>query len=183
MKLEFKHLAAYTASKIEVSYLEYADEKKRINAYLTGTSSDDGIETTYKRKRRRDFAGQTHYTHGDLMQFNGHNNVYELDLKPVLRPLSDLFERISHKGEKFTPLDRLMERWEYFQEVDGDLCFGLDMEFDDVGDFDIKVGTYFNIKDGKLNDFLPHFIFELLIEWHFDVFGLLPEKLAIIKKR
>jgi hypothetical protein len=71
--------------------------------------------------------------------------------KPILRPLSDIITKIEHNGEKFVPLDILAYLFGYG-------C----LEFD-------------------LTDVLnqPYKQIEKLLEWHFDIFGLIEAGLAI----
>lgn len=80
MKLELKHFTAYINSKPMCSYVDCSSNRRR-KAYLTGISSSDGVETTYKRKIRG--------CSGDLIGLVGHNNIIDLKFKLHLRPLSD----------------------------------------------------------------------------------------------
>ena len=74
--------------------------------------------------------------------------------KPILRPLSQLTQEIEHNGESFIPMDVL---YELFRKTD---LFYFD-----------KTNLFRN----------PYEIIEKLIEWHFDVFGLINDGLAIEK--
>jgi hypothetical protein len=80
--------------------------------------------------------------------------------KPILRPLSDLTKQIEVNGEKFVP-------------VDTDL----------LGKYEISVIPEFNFFDGcgsnENIDNLPYFVIEQLLEWHFDIYGLIEAGLAI----
>jgi hypothetical protein len=75
----------------------------------------------------------------------------ECEIKPILRPLSDLTKEIEHNGERFVPRDEFTD-----YEWDKYCCFDL-----------------------PLDRFLPYDTFSKLIEWHFDVFNLIPQGLAI----
>jgi hypothetical protein len=79
---------------------------------------------------------------------------YELeDIKPILRPLSDLTKEIEVNGEKFYPASKMITHGfhnPFWYEVD-----------------------MFNYK------YLFAYDLEKLLEWHFDVFGLIPQGLAI----
>lgn len=57
-------------------------------ATLTGVSRADGVETTYKRRKKKGHAV------GDYLSWtpNGHHNCNALSLKLILRPLSDMTE-------------------------------------------------------------------------------------------
>jgi len=80
--------------------------------------------------------------------------------KPILRPLSDLTKEIEINGRTFNPyntkiLDDLMmatSEWDCLCEYTGDLSKNVD---------------------------IPYYIVVQLFEWHFDVFGLIPQGLAI----
>ncbi len=71
--------------------------------------------------------------------------------KPLLRPLSDLTKEIEHNGEKFVPIERMEE----------------------------LSSEYFDFLKHPLC--YPYDLFIMLLEWHFDVFGLLNNELAVIK--
>ncbi len=79
-----------------------------------------------------------------------------LEIKPILRPLSDLTEEIERNGKKFVPIN----------------CFHRD--FSQILKDELKV-TNGNL----LIEFLPYGIIVKLLEWHFDVFGLIDKGLAI----
>lgn len=74
-------------------------------------------------------------------------------LKPILRPLSDLTKEIEINGEKFVP--------------------------------HIKLGGRPNLKDYDIDYLSKHInhmsygLIQKLIEWHFDIYGLIEAGLAI----
>lgn len=70
---------------------------------------------------------------------------------PILRPLLDLTKEIEVNGEKFVPIERLSDNCQL-----GHKLFGLNNYLD------LKVADYFK-----------------LLEWHFDIFGMISEGLAI----
>jgi len=72
-------------------------------------------------------------------------------LKPIFRPLSDLTKEIEHNGVKFIPAQKLGESGFVFP---GHTWVHMVLE-------------------------LPYWVIEKLIEWHFDVFGLIEKGLAI----
>jgi hypothetical protein len=74
------------------------------------------------------------------------------DIKPILRPLSDLTKEIEVDGEEFIPIDYI----------------GL-MDYDTYSLLYIQNHTYR----------LPYQIFNKLLSWHFDIFGLIQKNLAI----
>lgn len=86
--------------------------------------------------------------------------------KPILRPMSDLTEEITHRGEKFVPMVELGE------------CANVEVE---VADFEFKrdkvVDVLFhNILSGERSSII---IFDKLNEWMFDYRGLISAGLAI----
>lgn len=75
--------------------------------------------------------------------------------KPILRPLSDLTKEIEVNGEKFVPI-------EYFLGDDGD-----------------NILNAFN--HNKNSDVIEYVLVLKLLEWHFDIYGLIEKGLAINK--
>jgi len=118
--------------------------------------------------------------------------------KPLLRPLSDLSKEIEHNGETFSPLrvlfklacdgyhykffkEEIAKSWggvdilriyssdDYYTEfVYGDNCFNYRY---------VNLKTKFGGNNTISNQLLLH---QKLFEWHFDVFGLIENDLAII---
>lgn len=78
--------------------------------------------------------------------------LYGINQLPILRPLSDLTKEIEHNGERFVPKNMFNTKFEYlFTNIE-----------------------YYNVQ----ND-LSYSVVRKLIEWHFDVFGLIDKELAI----
>lgn len=69
--------------------------------------------------------------------------------KPILRPLSDLTKEIEVNGEKFVPIE----------------------EFE-------KAGYIFPLNEDNFHN-LPFGIVNILLKWHFDIYGLIENDLAI----
>ncbi len=95
----------------------------------------------------------------------GMNWVLSDSFKPILRPLSQLTVPITHNGETFEPLYELGDRR-------ADERMGYNDHYID----------YINTENsGKGIDWLnePWFIVQYLLEWHFDVFGLIEAGLAV----
>jgi hypothetical protein len=74
-------------------------------------------------------------------------------VKPILRPLSYLTKEIEVDGEKFIPIE-LLDNYHNFSNI---RC----------GDIEADPTRY------------PFTIVQKLFEWKFDVFGLIPQSLAI----
>lgn len=84
---------------------------------------------------------------------------------PLLRPLSDLTKEITHNGKKFVPAERLFDEDEWYKE------FGLPNSRERAIEFAER-------KD-RLDLCFPYNWWQLLFEWHFDVFGLIGRGLAL----
>lgn len=87
----------------------------------------------------------------------------------LLRPLSDLTKEITHNGETFVPI-------EWFEIGDDN---NESREYDHGNRrliHDLEVTAYHNIPD---TDYLPHGVVVKLMEWKFDVFGLIESGLAV----
>lgn len=77
--------------------------------------------------------------------------------KPILRPMSDLTKEITHRGEKFVPLDVLNNRGHF-------------IEFD-------TAGLLYTVGGCMDSDWLM--VFDKFHEWMFDYRGLISAGLAI----
>lgn len=84
-------------------------------------------------------------------------------IRLYLRPLSDLTKEIEVNGENFVPYD-------YFYD---------DPE-NDWFDGNVWLNYMFEGNSDKTDlNFIPYYIVQKLLEWHFDVFGLIDDGLAI----
>ena len=76
---------------------------------------------------------------------------------PILHPLSDLTKEIEHKGDRFKPIESITypytEKWE--------------QSFYEAWKLDISTG------------YLSYQNWNKLVSWHFDVFGLIEQGLAL----
>ena len=88
-------------------------------------------------------------------------DVLEFQNKPILRPLSDLTKEINHDGIVFTPYDN--------DELSDAMASNEDLEY-----LCEQGGSNIAADRG-----MPYFIIEILLKWHFDVFGLIEKGLAI----
>jgi hypothetical protein len=79
-----------------------------------------------------------------------------------LRPLSDLTREITHNGETFEPMQRLVD----------------EMECDAEWSFIKAIEDDWASAQGKMR-FAPMSIASKLLSWHFDTFGLIDSGLAI----
>lgn len=79
-------------------------------------------------------------------------------IKPILRPLSDLTKEIEANGEKFVPIV-------YFEKFNTQIDFVKE----------IKVLQ----NDIRWLSTTSYLVVEKLLEWHFDIYGLIENNLAI----
>lgn len=87
--------------------------------------------------------------------------VFDLDFKPILRPLTDLTKGIAHNGKRLIPILKLLE------------ANSFDINENPLGLIEKYKGIYFDTDLLSLSDAL------LLIEWHFDICGLIDTGEAI----
>ena len=137
MKLELKHLAPY---------LPY-------NLKLLGPNSYDAYNDIRDLKP----------TNINVVL----DDLFGPQLKPILRPLSDLVKVINYNGKEFKTLDFIKDQCEdeYFTDTD----------FEEYIENRKHNTTYLT----HAMDYLPYGLINRFIEWHFDVFGLIEKGLAI----
>jgi hypothetical protein len=147
MKLELKHIAPYLSYKLK---------------FHQGWSFERGIEITLLELD----------IHG-MANFSNLNGLWDIrDLRPILRPISDLTKEIEVNEQKFVPIDKLKEMYNatmpdsyikklhYIKWDDQFTLFGLE-------------------EDNSYEVSMPYGLYEKLFEWNFDVFGLLDAGLAV----
>ena len=159
MKLELKHLAPYLpyGLKFEVNIFDQA--------------MTDGVMVGLNEIE---------------IEFSGIRNTitesftYDLCL-PILRPLSDLTKEIEHNGGKFIPIMVLYggesyRDYDFMLEVVDKPIIGKRIEIS-VKDLPSPCIS-FGLKT-PTNNILNYGNWQMLLEWHFDIFGLIPANLAI----
>jgi len=119
----------------------------------------------------------------ELGKFNI-QQVMDLELKPILRPLINLTKEIEINGKKFIPIIEMIRKC----HKTGDERLLL-MELNDsrstrrhyrVG-YERNFYIYWDVLifiDGMRYDYI-----QTLLEWHFDIFGLIDKKLAVAKNK
>lgn len=171
MKLEFKHLASYLPFK-----LKYKFASDNVYYDLIGLDFD--------------YLGLTHLRNGE----KGYSSI-ELS-KPILFPLSSLTKEITIDGEKFIPIEVIMKSIGINGEItiDDEPCFGWDESYgDDAQGYAVCFNTeklffgvcyWEDIYEGIFTDKMLYELpfeykqFQKLLEWKFDVFGLIEAGLA-----
>ncbi len=133
MKLELKHLAAYFpyGLKIQLLRTEYFGNYRD---YRLSSYSDYPVS----------------FSVSESVQYAAMLS----EIKPILRPLSDLTKEIEINGEKILPLVELHR-------------------IKNNGDW---IGVQNRNKSIEEN---PYWVIQKLLEWHFDIFELIPNNLAI----
>ena len=107
------------------------------------------------------------------------------EIKPILRPLTDLTKEIEHNGEKFVPImycanTLLNDKNDMFFKdiIFGDRCVKMYVKCGILG-FNTIVKYDNDIKSIKHGNDTTYEIQQKLLEWHFDVFGLIEKGEAI----
>ncbi len=181
--LKIKHIAPYLAYKVEVEYegiingSELSKQKKELqknsknflDSQLIGKPIKEIIGT--KRGLIKDVKIFKNYftvycgiKHGHLKAFYNGNGF-----KLVLHPISKLTQEIEVNGEKFVPI-------EWFEIGDDDS--GIEYDHGNVKLIKTleSIARHNNFHDVE---FLPFSVVQKLFEWHFDVFGLISNDLAV----
>ena len=80
---------------------------------------------------------------------------------PILHPLSDLTKEIEHKGKKFVPVSKIID--------------------DERRDYSLEhlLRMIINLNMYELIINLPYWAIQKLVEWHFDIAGLIEKGEAI----
>jgi hypothetical protein len=104
--------------------------------------------------------------------------------KPILRPLSDLTKEIEVNGERFVPIIKIVD-------PDNDHNDWIKMKVEIYNPFP-KMDMhhkYYRVIHNELGDIisinpknitaLSFFMVDKLLEWHFDIFNLIPNNLAL----
>ena len=140
--IKFKDIAHYyLGTGLLLKYKNFSTNRY-LTAFLTGVNNTE-IETTYNRKIKG--------CHGDIISFNGRNNIKDLDLKPLLRSLDSLTKLITVKGynddKEFVPSEKLSVHL-------------FDFDFIDM------------VVNKRNTNGIPFWVVKLLLKWHFNIFNL-----------
>lgn len=100
------------------------------------------------------------------LQTNNIDDALGFQNKPILRPLSDLTKEIEMPFGKIVPMEWMFK--------------DLWLDWDGESNCNTTMKNTYNCSNSKvLPEFLPQFIFNQLLEMHFDVFGLIEKRLAM----
>lgn len=168
MKLEIKHLAPYLPFQPNVLHLER-------NIALKAT----GIYKKYNADE-----------HFDILLLNWDLTLKSTEVKPILRPLSDLIKEIECDGIKCIPAIEIAKRvdnghsYDSISRVYSRLVSIITDKCDDIENVNINLshdGSIYSIRRGGENVMFKTYqaIESLLLSMHFDIFGLIDQDLAI----
>ena len=108
-----------------------------------------------------------------ISQFGDYGRADIKDCIPILRPLSDLDKNITHKGKTFNPIKELI-KMPITKESNALMAF-YSLNTIGVGKYLEDVANY-----GDINPkYLSYPLATKLIEWHFDINGLIEIGLAV----
>lgn len=99
------------------------------------------------------------------------------DVKPILRPLSDLTKEIEVNGERFVPIERLFEMVARNKKPEYQKYYYIDslnyLECSHPGTAETLTLIKYDVMKNQAH------LVEKLFEWHFDIHGLIDAGLAI----
>ena len=158
---------------------------EHLSSYLPYGLNVQSKRTSYPRYTRIETLTCTILCHFEV------KGLYQI--KPILRPLSDLTKEIDHNGEKFVPLIYIIKKISLFDL--SDCIFEYDEDYDEDGIYVNAVyegrvidsitfdGNMFRCmnNDGSFDFYNPqHLALDLLSELHFDwKYRLIDQGLAI----
>lgn len=106
------------------------------------------------------------------------HSVISNQMKPILRPISDLTKEIEVNGEKFVPIYRINYipyKSNFIHPPKQGIC---DRDIDETLCFAAGGSWEGGVEEG-IDTFQFLTLYNKLYEWHFDVFGLIEKGLAI----
>ena len=149
MKIELKHITPYLPYELIIGIQDVYCELEGVDLYEKDTIIAE--RTNYKLS----------------------------EITPVLRRLSVLDEYIEHKGKTFIPIDTLIEFIVHIRFKEDYVRSNYKTCYDSVKG-DLNSFVYAGNKEyGVLSLTENLFIMSKLFEWHFDVFRLIEDDLAI----
>ena len=166
MKLEIKHLAPYLPYGLRIEHPTMMSGNRKISEMRN--------------------LGQT------SIEISHRIYVQISSCKPLLRQLSELTKEIEIDGEKFVPITELAKIYET-DEIFGHLKFEIKYDFAAVKYVDSEENNIIFCYNFKTKSFGTHDfdnkiihtvqnqldLFQKLFEWHFDVFGLIDQGIAL----
>lgn len=164
-KIELKHLAPYLPYGLKL----FIEHEVRIDA-TSVFDSDDIIETGVITMSGVNYEN-SFFPSCVLYLRPGESDGYleVSNIKPILRPLSDLTKEIEHNGEKIVLFDYIVE-----------LCAEYASRFPNrkIRDNSANAWSIVDYFKSKILSFSYSSV-QILLEYHFDVYSLIPAGLAI----
>ena len=125
------------------------------------------------------------FTHELRIRFTDGLYAYDVcKLKPILRPLSDLTKEIEVNDEKFVPIVELAKLFHtcksaitHFSNIVNAGFYGASVNCHIEND-DSRF-TYYQLRNDEFVLSNTYDEIQKLLEWHFDVFGLIEQGLAV----
>ena len=153
-ELKLNHLSVYLPHQLEMQYI-VRDKVQKVgilkNLYFNSCE-----------------------THPERASIDNDDLEHIWMFKPILRPMTDLFEQIEHLGEVIVPADVIGK---YFEQYEWSKSEHLELNILEQSLYD-----RFIIGDDKqLSPFCPILVSNILCRLHFDIYGLIPKGLATIK--
>jgi len=178
--LELKHLSAYLPYDLDVVCI------------------DKGVTYFGKQISIHSFRIRKNFISNNYQLVYENEGVNIKDIKPLLRPLSQLTQEIEHNGERFVPMIEIVKMIEpYYVKIDESTsdfnvinkCIGKDRvyqlryknNYNNQGEISM-LNFHENEKCLWHSDrIIPIKCHDKLFEWHFDIYGLIENNLAIEK--
>lgn len=205
-KLEIKHLAPYLPYELKVQYqgitnLKELSEHNKKEPKGFNVLDEDYI--SWENSAPEEIIGtrisiikRIHFYKTHIRLYVGKRHGYLklvgfYDIKPILRPLSDLTKEIEHNGEKFVPLKRITKEYydpdnetifdneNLFKIVDNKYCYPSNNKRTSHWWLSYNEESI-SFDNQEVESVLPQYgLLQKLFEYHFDVFGLTEHGLAI----
>lgn len=164
MELEFKHIAAYLPYELKAELLDYKSD-------YVNSQYDEVVGL-----HQWDKSGKL----WSVLTLGGAKPSIKR-VKPILRPWSDFTKEIEVNGEKFVP---------YYWFDENKYVRYASLGFNSIK---FKINDYYTIcicnrlpaikfdlkEENEILKTLPLNIIEKLLEWHFDIYGLIEAGLAV----
>ena len=162
-KLTIEHLAAYLPYGVKANFTRRMFERNNVDLM--------GLTIAYNESCKEHFIMKSDVTYG----------LNHIQL--LLRPLSDLTTEIEHNGEKFVPMKELLKikhkKW-FDEHTDSRYS---EIVVEDVPSYSkafFKYMATLEVIIFKGSIFMEEYwIVQKLLSWHFDIYNLIEEGLAI----
>jgi len=173
-KLELKHLAPYLPYGLTVEFVKHSHHNHCKNI-LIGLDIEKSGTDVFRWKGVSEYTAKIDVFESNEGDYNRIDVIHSNEIKPFLRPLSDLTKLIEINGKKCVPIHEAIGAGR--MRCDSVVIKGKAIEFTDIPD----PNDHILDENGQIHPSCSVYIYKQLIEWHFDVFGLIEKGLAITK--